>query len=465
MRASGDRARRCPCALRDLFGLNFVFRPAFRPVLPAYAGFFVLLLLFQKIGLGKLLSVNYLLCLFELKFLRVVRVHCGGDRAAQRVARPDADDLACYAGLFTTADEGVAQLVRVVVRQQSLHARRNSVEVGVLRFLKVDIREYLFHLRCERNLPKHDILPQPFLARFALQPLAVDDLDTCKLGFSQTEIEKNKQSVRTFDVLVRLAVIDEPCLFVFGERFALLGLVGGQYDLFHGRGDIVILCRHIEDAMQHEREFLRLAVFVFAHDAEEIVLQIVPCDVCERFVAESRFQVHAEGTFILLKGGRLRRLFLDLQPLSAIIPKEDCFCRCSGRSRLLDLLNGWTFIESGKPVHKALAHGLEVSAGRLNVHSLAAYARLEVSVRGDAVVDDVVVCDKNLSDRFRHGFDLLFGEFETVFALFRKFPVFPVQGDGVHCLANGAHLPVKRRERIFDCRCGKCSVVCRLFSH
>ena len=109
-----------------------------------------------------------LLCLFELKFLRVVRVHCGGDRAAQRVARPDADDLACNAGLFTTADEGVAQLVRVVVRQQSLHARGNGVEVGVLRFLKVDIGECLFHLRCERNLPKHDILPQPFLARFTL---------------------------------------------------------------------------------------------------------------------------------------------------------------------------------------------------------------------------------------------------------------------------------------------------------
>ena len=43
-----------------LFGLNFVFCPAFQPVLSAYAGFFVLLLLFQKIGLGKLLSVNYL---------------------------------------------------------------------------------------------------------------------------------------------------------------------------------------------------------------------------------------------------------------------------------------------------------------------------------------------------------------------------------------------------------------------
>ena len=97
------------------FGLNFVFCPAFQPVLPAYAGFFVLFLLFQKIGLGKLLSVNYLLCLFELKFLRVVRVHRRGYRAAQTMPCPDAHDLACNAGLFTTADEGVSELVRVVV--------------------------------------------------------------------------------------------------------------------------------------------------------------------------------------------------------------------------------------------------------------------------------------------------------------------------------------------------------------
>ena len=97
-----------------------------------------------------------------------MRVHCGCDRAAQRVARPDAYDLACNAGLFTTADEGVAQLVRVVVGQQSLHARGNGVEVGVLSFLKVDIGEYLFHRWCERNLPKYNVLPQPLFARFAL---------------------------------------------------------------------------------------------------------------------------------------------------------------------------------------------------------------------------------------------------------------------------------------------------------
>ena len=61
--------------LGKLFGRNFVFCPVFLPVLPAEAGIFAVFLLLQKCGLGKVLSVDDLLRLFELKFLRVVRVH------------------------------------------------------------------------------------------------------------------------------------------------------------------------------------------------------------------------------------------------------------------------------------------------------------------------------------------------------------------------------------------------------
>ena len=406
------------------------------------------------------MSVNYLLCLFELKFLRVVRVHCGGDRAAQRVARPDADDLACNAGLFTTADEGVAQLVRVVVGQQPLHARGNRVEVGAFRFLKVDTRQYLFYHWCKRDLPKDDVLSQALLARLALQPLIVDDLNAFELGFSQAEIEKNKQSVRTLDTPVRLAVVDKARLLVLCERTACSGLVGGQHDLLHGGGNVIILCRHVEDAVEHERQLFRLAVFIFAHDAEEIGLKIVPCDLCKRLAAEHGLQIYAEGAFVLLEGRGFRRLFLDLQPFAGVVCKEDGL----GAALLFGGLfgRGGCRIAGGEPVHKAAAHGLEVSSRGLHIQPLAADARLKVAVRGDAIVYDVVVCDKNLSDMFGHGFDLLFGEFETVFALFRKFPVFPVQGDGVHRLTDGAHLPVERRERVF--RCGKCGVGYSLFS-
>ena len=151
-----------------LFGLNFIFCTAFQPVLPAYAGFFVLFLLFQKIGLAKLLSINYLFGFFELKFVRIMRVHRGGDRAAQTMPSPDTHDFACNAGLFATTDKRMPQFVQMPLGQKPLHARGYRVEVGVLRFLKVDIGECLFHRWCERNLPKYNVLPQPLFARFAL---------------------------------------------------------------------------------------------------------------------------------------------------------------------------------------------------------------------------------------------------------------------------------------------------------
>ena len=94
---------------RETFRTEFCFSPRFLTVLPAEAGFFVMFSLLQKCGLGKVLSVNYLFGLFELKFLRVVRVNSGSDRAAQRAPRPDADDLAQNACFLAAADECVPQ--------------------------------------------------------------------------------------------------------------------------------------------------------------------------------------------------------------------------------------------------------------------------------------------------------------------------------------------------------------------
>lgn len=172
-----------------LFGLNFVFCPVFLSVLPAIAGFFVMFSLLQKCGLGKDLSVNDLLRLFELKFLRVVRVNGGSDRAAQTVPRPDADDFAQNACLLAAADEGMPQLMRVAFGQQPLHARGDGVEVGVFCPLEVDIGQYFLHHRREGNFPKDHVLSESFFARFALQPLAVDDLDTFELRLAQPKVK------------------------------------------------------------------------------------------------------------------------------------------------------------------------------------------------------------------------------------------------------------------------------------
>ena len=159
------------------------------PNSPAIAGIFAVFSLLQKYGLGKVLSVNDLLRLFELKFLRVMRVNGGGDRAAQRVPRPDADDLAQNACLLAAAYKGVPKFMRVTFGQQPLHARGDGVEVGLLRFLKVDIGQHLLYHWREWNFPKDDVLSKTFFARFALQPLAVDDLDAFQLRLAQPKVK------------------------------------------------------------------------------------------------------------------------------------------------------------------------------------------------------------------------------------------------------------------------------------
>ena len=245
---------------------------------------------------------------------------------------------------------------------------------------------------------------------------------------------------------MRLAIIDEPQFFVLRQRLSALGLVSGQYHFLHRRGEAEIFGGHVKDAVQHQREFLRFAVLVLAHDAEEVRLKVVPCDVRKRSHAERRLQIDAEGTLVFLKGGGLGRLLLDFQPVARVVPEEDGLCRADGFGRLLSGFCGRPLIKRCEPVHKALAHGLEVAAGRLDIHPLAADAGLKIAVGSDAVVDDVIVCDKDFSDVFRHGFDLLSGEFEAAFAVFRN--RFPAAGEGVHRLFDGLELPVECHERV-----------------
>ena len=169
-----------------LFGLNFVFRPVFLSVLPAIAGFFVMFSLLQKCGLGKVLSVNYLLCLFELKFLRKMGVDRGRDRTAQTVPRPDAHDFAWNAALAASADERVSEFVWVSLGQKPLHARRDRVEVGDSRLLKINERQQLPRHRGDGDLAENDVLSQPLFAGLTLQPLAFDGLNAFEFRLPQS---------------------------------------------------------------------------------------------------------------------------------------------------------------------------------------------------------------------------------------------------------------------------------------
>ena len=122
----------------ETFRSNFCPLPCILLISPAKAGVFVCSLSFSKIGLGKFSSVNYFLGFFELKFVRIMRIHRRRDRAAQTVSSPDAYNFAGNAAFLATTDKRVSQFVRVSFGQKSLHARGDRVEIGVFRLFKID---------------------------------------------------------------------------------------------------------------------------------------------------------------------------------------------------------------------------------------------------------------------------------------------------------------------------------------
>ena len=77
----------------ETFRINFCPLPCILLISPAKAGVFVCFLSFSKMGLGKFFSINYFLCFFELKFVRIMRVYRRSNCAAQTVSSPYAHDF------------------------------------------------------------------------------------------------------------------------------------------------------------------------------------------------------------------------------------------------------------------------------------------------------------------------------------------------------------------------------------
>mgnify|MGYP001623295952 CR=1 FL=1 len=89
--------------------------------------------------------------------------------------------------LFATRDEGIAQLVGVMVGEQSLESGVDGVDVRVLRLLEVDIRKYPPEHGRERN-GTGDFASAHFgLTRGAGQYF-VFDADTLQFRTPQTEV-------------------------------------------------------------------------------------------------------------------------------------------------------------------------------------------------------------------------------------------------------------------------------------
>ena len=176
-----------------------------------------------------------------------MRIDGGSDRSGQAVPDPKADDFACYAALFATADVCMPQFVDMVVRKYSFERRSDRMEIGGTRFCKIDIRQDFAYHGSKRGPTQNDVFAEPFFARFDLQPLIANDAYGRKFALPHSEVQECQNgrgggAVRIFDTIAH-----EFCLFFAGERIALLGLIAGQYDFRHGRGNFEIVCGDVED--------------------------------------------------------------------------------------------------------------------------------------------------------------------------------------------------------------------------
>lgn len=93
-----------------------------------------------------------------------------------RMPVPKHDYLAGNAAFLAPCNEGVTKFVRVMFGEQSLERGAQGIDVDVLCLLEVHEVLHLFEHRGERYVPQGDVPSHAFLARFAFEGIAVNDL-------------------------------------------------------------------------------------------------------------------------------------------------------------------------------------------------------------------------------------------------------------------------------------------------
>lgn len=104
---------------------------------------------------------------------------------------PKHHDFEIDARLFHPSDESVAKFVGMMIREEALECRVDSIQVRVTRLVKVYIRQNSLEHRHERNRPLYLVSTEFRLARHARQCFALDP-NALKLGATQTEVQQYK---------------------------------------------------------------------------------------------------------------------------------------------------------------------------------------------------------------------------------------------------------------------------------
>ena len=170
---------------------------------------------------------------------------------------------------FAARDEGIAQFMGMMVGEQPLDGRADGVEVGLLRFFKVDMRHDLAQHGRDGDPARDDVVAHLFLARVAFQPVVVEDAQRLQFAPAHSRVEQDEQGARCRHFGMCGAIFDECLFFLIGEGVAFFTLIAGKDDLLHRGIELIVVGGKVEDAAQKELQLLRGALFAFLHIAEE----------------------------------------------------------------------------------------------------------------------------------------------------------------------------------------------------
>lgn len=319
--------------------------------------------------------------------------------------------------LFAAGDEGVSKFVRVVMRKDPLDRRVDGVHAGRLRLFKVDVRHDLSQHRRDRDLSRHDVTAQLFLARVAFQPMFVEHAQRLQFASAHSRVEQDEQGVGRREFSVRDAVVDELFFLFVGERASLLALMPGKHDLRHRRIEVVIFGGKVKDAPQDQQQFFRRAVFVLVYVAKEEILHGRAVDLRQRLVRECGREVVVEEASVLFEGGGLRRLFFERQPALCKVVEENGMLRFRLRAT-----RGGIVLQR---LQELLFQDGQVLGRDFDVDPLAVVSRFVYPVRLLAIGNDPVALCKYVSVLVWHFIDLLSVEFDAIFScLFFRLRVF-----------------------------------------
>lgn len=228
---------------------------------------------------------------------------------------PEHDEFVVDAAFLAPGYEGIAQFVGMMVGEQPLDGRADGVEVGLLRFFKVNMRHDLAQHGRDGDPACDDVVAHLFLARVAFQPVFVKDTKRLQFAPAHSRVKQDEQSARSRHFGVRGAIIDELLFFRIGEGVAFFTLIAGKDDFLHRGIELIVVGGKVEDAAQKELQLLRGALFAFLHIAEEEVLHEFPVDVRKCLVGEGGCDIMLEQPLIFAEGGGLGRLFFEGEPV------------------------------------------------------------------------------------------------------------------------------------------------------